>query len=124
MGTNYYVAKNLCECCNRYDTEYHIGKSSSGWAFTFQGYPAERLTSWQAWKAFLKDQIIMDEYHERIDYDWFVQFVEGQKAPGFVNDRGHENLLHNQEIKKGSWYNPEYDWEDPEGYSFSSREFS
>ena len=43
MGTNYYVAKNLCECCNRYDEEYHIGKASYGWAFSFQGYRAERL---------------------------------------------------------------------------------
>ena len=124
MGTNYYVATNHCECCDRYDVEYHIGKSSMGWAFSFRGYPAERLESWKQWKEFLKDQIIMDEYHERKDYDWFVQFIEGPKAPGFVNDRGHKNLLHNQEIKKGSWYNPEYDWEDPEGYSFSSREFS
>ena len=56
MGTNYYVAKNLCECCNRYDEEYHIGKASYGWAFSFQGYRAERLVSWRAWKEFLKDK--------------------------------------------------------------------
>jgi len=30
MGTNYYVAENLCECCDRYDEAYHIGKSSGG----------------------------------------------------------------------------------------------
>jgi hypothetical protein len=124
MGTNYYVAKNLCECCNRYDEEYHIGKSSSGWAFTFHGYPAERLTSWKAWKAFLKDQVIMDEYHERIDYDWFVHYIEGPKAPNYTNTHGHKNLQHNLESKKGTWFNPEYDWDDEEGYAFSSRDFS
>ena len=61
MGTNYYVATNHCECCNRYDEEYHIGKSSLGWAFTFQGYPADQLTGWKHWKQFLKDQQIRDE---------------------------------------------------------------
>ena len=126
MGTNYYVAKNLCECCDRYDTEYHIGKSSGGWAFTFKGYSAERLTSWKAWKAFLKDQIIMDEYHERIDYDWFVQYIEGVKAPNFVDERGHKNLQHNDHGKKDKypWFDPEYNWDDEDGYSFSMREFS
>jgi hypothetical protein len=126
MGTNYYVAKNLCECCNRYDEEYHIGKSSGGWAFTFQGYPAVRLTSWKAWKEFLKDQVIMDEYHERIDYDWFVQYIEGPKAPTFVNEQGRKNLHHNNYVKENQYpyFNPEYDWDDSDGYAFSTREFS
>ncbi len=126
MGTNYYVAKNLCDCCDRYDKEYHIGKASWGWAFTFQGYKYDGLTSWKKYKEFLKDQVIMDEYHERIDYDWFVQMIENEKAPGFVRSDGHKNLLHNEQGKKDSrpWFNPEYDWNDEDGYSFTSREFS
>jgi hypothetical protein len=126
MGTNYYVAKNLCECCNRYDEEYHIGKSSFGWAFTFQGYPAERLTSWKAWKEFLKNQIIMDEYGDRKDYEWFVVFIEKEKSPGFVNATGRKNALHNEAGKKDKypWFNPDYDWDDEDGYSFTTREFS
>lgn len=126
MGTNYYVAKNLCECCNRYDEEYHIGKSSGGWAFSFQGYPAERLTSWKAWKEFLKNQIIMDEYGERINYESFVHMIETYKAPGYVNENGRKNQQHNEAGKndKYPWFNPEYDWDDEDGYSFCSREFS
>ena len=129
MGTNYYVAKNLCECCNRYDREYHIGKSSYGWSFSFHGYRAERLVSWRAWKEFLKNQIIMDEYGERVDYAWFVQNIENEKAPGFVRPDGNKNLQHNAEGRKPNpsgytWFNPEYDWDDEGGYSFSSREFS
>jgi len=129
MGTNYYVASNHCECCDRYDEEYHIGKSSGGWAFSFQGYRAERLVSWQAWKEFLKDKVIMDEYGERIDYDWFVQYIESEKAPGFIRPNGKPNLQHNDEGRKPNesgytWFNPEYDWDDPEGYAFCSREFS
>lgn len=126
MGTNYYVAKNLCECCNRYDEEYHIGKSSGGWAFSFQGYPAERLTSWKAWKEFLKNQIIKDEYGDTMSYEDFVQMIETYKAPGYVNENVRKNRQHNEAGKndKYPWFNPEYDWDDEDGYSFCSREFS
>ena len=125
MGTNYYVAKNLCECCNRYDQEYHIGKSSGGWAFSFRGYPAERLTSWRAWKLFLRDQIIMDEYGERKDYTWFVNMVETYKSPGWIDELGRKNLQHNEEGKQGPrpYFNPDRDWDDPDGYSFTTTEF-
>jgi hypothetical protein len=126
MGTNYYVAKNLCECCNRYDEEYHIGKASWGWAFAFQGYPYEKLTSWKQWKEFLKDKIIKDEYGDRIDYDWLVLMIEKEKSPGSVRADGHKNLSHNEEGKSGDrpYFNPEYDWDDEDGYSFTSRHFS
>ena len=126
MGTNYYVAKNLCECCNRYDEEYHIGKASYGWAFSFQGYRAERLVSWRAWKEFLKDKIIIDEYGERTNYDWFVNYIEEQKSPGYVREDGHKNLQHNEQgkIDKRPWFNPENDWDDEDGYAFCAREFS
>jgi hypothetical protein len=129
MGTNYYVATNVCECCARYDEEYHIGKSSRGWAFSFRGYRSERLVSWQDWKRFLQDKTIMNEYGERVDYDWFVHYVETEKQVGHVREDGHSNLVHNEEGRKpnssgGSWFNPQYDWDDAEGYSFSSREFS
>ena len=125
MGTNYYVADNVCECCKRYDEKYHIGKSSWGWAFTFQGYKYDGLSSWQKWKDYLKDKKIYNEYGELVDYDWFIWFVETEKAPNFVNpDNGRKNLVHNDEGRKEGWFNPEWDWDDPEGYSFSSRNFS
>ena len=126
MGTNYYVAKNLCECCNRYDEEYHIGKASYGWAFSFQGYRAERLVSWRAWKEFIKDKIIIDEYGERTNYDWFVNYIEENKSPGYVREDGHKNLQHNEQgkIDKRPWFNPENDWDDEDGYAFCAREFS
>lgn len=124
MGTNYYVVKNCCEHCNRYDEEYHIGKSSMGWAFSFQGYRPERLVSWKQWKEFLKNQIIMDEYGERVDYDWFVRYIETEKSPDHVRTDGRKNLIHNHEGRKKDWFNPEYDWDDEDGYSFCSREFS
>ena len=126
MGTNYFVAKNKCDCCNRYDEEYHIGKSSHGWAFTFQGYKAERIVSWKAWKEFLKNQIIMDEYGEQKDYDWFVHMIETYKSPSFVHENGKKNIQHNEygKTSKYPYFNAEYDWDDEDGYAFTSREFS
>lgn len=124
MGTNYYVIKDKCECCKRSTREYHIGKSSGGWAFSFQGYPWNKLTSWKAWKEFLKDQPIEDEYGDPVSYDDFVKMVEQYKAPGFCNETGRVNLQHNDECKKSGWFNPEMDWDDEDGYSFTTREFS
>jgi hypothetical protein len=129
MGTNYYVAENACGCCQRYDEAYHIGKASWGWAFSFRGYRPERLVSWAAWKEFLRNKIIMNEYNEKIDYDWFVHMIETEKAPGYVREDGKLNLVHNEQGRKPdknglSWFNPECDWDDDQGYSFCSREFS
>ena len=144
MGTNYYVAKNKCDCCNRYDKEYHIGKSSWGWAFTFQGYKYDNLTSWKLWKEYLREGTtpqplrnqeiyIVDEYGEFVDYDDFVKMIETVKSPNYVREDGHKNKTHNEEGKKDNyphhyymrpWFNPEYDWDDEDGYSFTTREFS
>ena len=127
MGTNYYVAKNLCECCDRYDREYHIGKSSMGWAFTFQGYKYDNLTTWKLWKEYLKDKTIKDEYGDTISYEEFVEMVETYKSPNYINSQNNrKNLSHNESGRKDQypWFNPEYDWDDEDGYSFTSREFS
>ena len=125
MGTNYYVAENVCECCDRYDEKYHIGKQSYGWAFTFQGYKYDGLTSWQKWKEYLKDEIIRDEYGRCVEYSDFVSMIEDWGSPNHVRESdGHKNRVHNTEGRKDGFYDPEYDWDDTEGYSFSSREFS
>ena len=130
MGTNYYVAKNVCECCKRYDEEFHIGKSSWGWAFSFRGFKYEKLESWKDWKEYLSQPnvIIVDEYREFIPVDKFINMIETFKSPNYVNPQTkHKNSSMFEAVKKtdgGYYYNPEYDWEDEEGYSFSSREFS
>jgi len=119
VGTNYYVAKNKCECCKRFDKEYHIGKSSFGWAFSFQGYRWNKLISWRNWKEFLKTEHIVDEYGEEMDYEAFCWMIETYKAPGFVRENGSKNLVHNEQGRKDG-----YDWDDENGYSFCSRDFS
>jgi len=124
MGTNYYVAKNKCECCKRFDEEYHIGKSSHGWAFSFQGYSWNKLTSWVNWKEFLKNERIVDEYGEEMPYEAFCEMIESYKAPGFLREDGSKNLLHNAEGRKKGYFDNDFDWDDADGYSFCSREFS
>jgi hypothetical protein len=146
MGTNYYVVENVCECCNRYDEKFHIGKHSYGWAFIFQGYKYDGLTTWQKWKEYLKGQIIRNEYGENVPYEEFVELVEVYAYPNKVveqavtgividnknlkielkqvNTEGRKLKSHNEEGRKEGWFNSEHDWDDPEGYSFGSREFS
>jgi hypothetical protein len=72
----------------------------------------------------LKDQSIEDECGDPVSYDKFVDMVESYKAPGFANYTGRLNLQHNDEGKKKGWFNPETDWDDEDGYSFTTREFS
>lgn len=130
MGTNYYVKENHCDHCDRYDQTYHIGKSSWGWSFSFRGYrhtvAPQPLTSWVEWKHFLKDKAIVDEYGTDVNYDEFCTMIETEKSPGYINTNGKRNLQHNEEGRGGPrpWFHPERDWDDEDGYSFSSREFS
>jgi hypothetical protein len=126
LGTNYYVVRDHCEHCHRCDKEYHIGKSSYGWSFSFRGYRNEGLDSWKNWKNFLKDEVIMDEYGDIIPYEKFVEMIETYKSPNYIREDGRKNLQHNQEGKSSvhRWFSDEYDWDDDDGYAFSAREFS
>lgn len=125
MSVNYYVAENFCECCQRHD-QLHIGKASYGWSFSFRGYPDRELKSWQAWKQYLRTRVIVNEYGERVPYEWFVDHVEGVKSPAYVLANGIKNLHHNHEAKRShpEWLDPKLDWNDQENYAFSSRDFS
>ena len=56
----------------------------------------------------------------------FVNFIEDYKSPGYIREDGRKNLQHNEQgrIDSRPWFNPEYDWDDEDGYAFCSREFS
>ncbi len=82
-----------------------------------------KLDSWKNWKDFLKNEVIIDEYGDVIDYDDFVKMVETYKAPGFKRDDGHVTKSHYDEyVATGS--RSDRDWVDADGYSFTSTEFS
>jgi hypothetical protein len=128
MGTNYYVKENHCECCGRYDTPLHIGKSSWGWSFSFHGYRELGLISWRAWKFYLfsTNATIVDEYGQDMPYAEFVEMIETVKAPGYMYKEGHQNLQHNEYGKKApyKYFDIKHDWDDDLGYAFGDKEFS
>jgi hypothetical protein len=125
MGTNYYLRTNICKCCGRYD-EVHIGKSSAGWTFSFQGFRDEYNTlkravkSYKEWLEILPGGEIFDECGEKLSLDEFKKLVEGKRPKEWLP----ENLNHTTYCRIN---HPEYArecWLDEEGNSFSSGEFS
>lgn len=116
MGTNYYMRKNICPNCGRYD-ELHIGKSSIGWQFTFQGYERDELKeigidipikSFADWRKILKKEKIFDEYGREILYKDFIKLVESKR---------------NEKFNHTISYGTEQCWLDSQGYSFQRGNF-
>jgi hypothetical protein len=105
MGTNYYTVNKYCDHCNQYERDL---------------YKYMNLVSWKQWKEYLKDKMIVDEYGDKKTYDDIVEMIETYKSPSAQHSKYH----HNKEAKKQGWFNDEYDWDDEDGYPFSSREFS
>ena len=71
MSTNYYFTKGKteCSCCgSTIDKEYHIGKKSYGWEFSFQGYKDLNLNSFIDYDNFFETHIIRiyNEYNEDV----------------------------------------------------------
>lgn len=144
MGTNYYLRYNICKCCNRYN-EIHIGKSSYGWSFTFHA-PDEyinastldpkiallddheiqiKISSYKEWKEFFQKYIIeyetakiFDEYGTEISLEEFYDMVEIKKGG---KNHAHEMAT---DFKYSSTHDPERDFIDEDGNSFSRVEFS
>lgn len=114
MGTNYYVVKNLCKCCGRKDEE-HIGKSSIGWTFTFQGN--ESVRNFDQWLANIKSAIlIQDEYGKDIVLDDLLALIEAKRgAP-------NNHTLYCQEHYEG--IRASHVWLDSAGNSFSEGDWS
>ncbi len=89
MGTNYYHRIDICESCNRYK-EKHIGKSSAGWQFSFQGYREDedipKIASFEDWKRELQaDGKIFDEYGREMSFEEFVEYVERRQTGKWHN---------------------------------------
>lgn len=116
MGTSYYTEEPACEaacehCSER--RELHIGKSSAGWKFGFQGHPDLGLTSWAAWQQFLADKPITDEYGRTLTLDEFRKVVEERWTP-----RGERTPL----CRVGRAGSRNY--HDPAGHDFYDGDFS
>ncbi|MEK6281897.1 MAG: hypothetical protein AABN95_16205 [Acidobacteriota bacterium] len=118
MGTNYYTVTNVCEHCKRHDHDKHIGKSSAGWTFSFRGYREDydvsKIETFEQWKLELAHARIFDEYGKEITLTQFIALVDMKKGERF-NHTTYCNTEH-PDI--------DYNWLDPEGHSFTGREFS
>lgn len=111
MGTNYYVAPKPCSHCGNSPEPIHIGKSSAGWTFTF--HAVEGISSFEDWKEYLADKIIVDEYWREISLQDFIQLVESKKGEKF-----------NHAIETTRECVCDESFLDPEGHAFSPYEFS
>ena len=94
MGTNYYLNTDYCPCCGQSKQRLHIGKSSAGWRFNFDG--AELGTtnfkygdSIDRIREKLKHGNIENEYGEQLSYDDFFAIVEKKQTekPRDTNDK-------------------------------------
>ena len=85
MGTSYYWYREKPEKEPPFEG-LHIGKLSAGWTFHFQAHldPFQRynLTSYRAWKEFLEEGYILDEYNEPITYKKFIKLIESTRPKG------------------------------------------
>ena len=80
MGTNYYTRIEECDKCGRFD-QVHLGKSSMGWRFTFQGNGGKFYKDVPEMKKWLKGKTITNEYGETVSYTSFWKMVaEKQKV--------------------------------------------
>ena len=100
MGTNYYAKMN--------GEEIHIGKSSSGWTFTF--HTIKSIKSYKQWVTFLENKgvEIYNEYDEKVSLKHFMEMVEREK---------NQKNNHAKQSFDESYL-------DPEGHSMTPREFS
>lgn len=103
MGMDYYYNYGRCECCHRYE-QVHIGKSSAGWTFNFQG--TEEIRSYADWLHFFESNPgeVVTQYGEIKTVDAFKELVEAKRT---------ERNNHALNYPKGNWL-------DPDGHSFSS----
>lgn len=110
MGINYYVMIGK--------TELHIGKSSIGWQFLFQGYKGYGLDSKIEWLHYLSKyrKNIYDEDNVKVSFDEIRELIE-RKSP-----KDEKLLNHYDECVKSN-YNIEETIKDDDGYTIIFNEF-
>ena len=115
MGTNYYIKENECEKCGRHE-EIHLGKSSTGWQFSFQFNGGKFYKNVEEMKKWLQGKTIKNEYGEIVSEEDFWKMVDEKQIKG--------NLNHAEYMKK-EYPCAEYgDQFIIDGYSFSDCTFS
>lgn len=85
MGTNYYTVQKKPSLRSEIK---HIGKSSAGWKFNFQGYESDNIKSVEDWKNYIKanDLVIINEYDEKVSFEDFFKLVEEKQKENNAED--------------------------------------
>lgn len=121
MGTNYYwhIPGNPCSACG-HDADkgdYHIGKSSAGWTFSFHAVPELGVASYRDWlRTFAASPHgkIVDEYGREHSVADFVVLVEGKR----------DGKNHTQYVRAEHTAFSDDCYLDGDGHSFSRGDFS
>ena len=108
MGTNYYTKTKKCKECGHKPEGIHLGKSSSGWQFSFQYNGGQYYKNIEEMKLWLQDKEIEDEYGRNISQEEFWEMIK---------DKQKEKLNHAKEYPSSSNFIID-------GYSFSDCYFS
>jgi hypothetical protein len=127
MGTNYYAAGDDGEAL-------HVGKSSAGWSFSFHGITECGLVTWAAWREYLQTHALRDEYGKTVSLADLEVLVESKRS-GLNHTRifrtPRAQLTPEERAQLSPHSNPRFDvlyaqtlWQDADGHSFSSGEFS
>lgn len=111
MGTNFYHITNECRNCGRRD-EKHIGKSSKGWTFSFQGYKCIR--SFADWLDVFN--VLGGSIFDEFGNQWTIATFEK-----LVNSKKDEPKSMAKEVEKGVSH---FYWLDEDDNSFTDHEFS
>ena len=82
MGTNYYVALDVCPHCGRGEDSLHIGKSSAGWVFSLNTHPEHGIKSLEGWQNFLRGKMVFDEYGSRVTLAELLRVILRRSWPG------------------------------------------
>lgn len=126
MGTNYYLKCPPCECCGRRDADYHLGKSSGGWTFSFHGNKDPDLgpviTTAQEWEAHIRAKLaegwtIQNEYGRDTGVEELLALIE-RKQSSRLSHAVFCERNHPEDVWRGRT------WLDPDGNSFTAGEFS
>lgn len=108
MGMNFYVrlpeCPNPCAHCNAGE-EVHLGKSSTGWTFSFRGYPAGgpgfgQVTDYQEWLDLARRGKIVDEHGEEKKLPTLLAMIDSKRGgkneligsdviDDFIDEYGH-----------------------------------
>lgn len=118
MGTNYYWFKDRINEAALIDSGLHIGKDSAGWVFNFEAHKGLRTT--KAYKEFLKEGFIYDEYGREFSYKEFLGVLEDSKEKDYFGRRPYS--YSNPDPNESNCRNYYTEWED-EGYMFTVGDF-